>query len=89
MQTSVKVEGKDATFAASARNDSGLAIRHAEWCIRADKQKIGCAFFFGTTEPWQPGTTVRTTHKCRIRVCAAFCNLETLAGGDEGFQRLH
>jgi len=60
MRTCVQVEvkGKEVTFTASARNDSGLAIRHADWCIRAYEQKTGCAFTFSIKEPWLPGTTV-------------------------------
>jgi hypothetical protein len=56
MSTCVELIGNSAIFSGSARNDSGQAIAHAEWCVKAASQgSSGCAFSLWTTGVWQPG----------------------------------
>lgn len=58
MTSHVRMVGTQAELTASARNDTGQAIRRAEWCVQGAKQKGGCAFALWTTEPWQPGEAI-------------------------------
>jgi TPR repeat protein len=61
METSVEVKGKTAEFTGTARNDSGVPIQRAEWCVQAKGQK-SCAFKLWTTGgTWQPGETLKWT----------------------------
>jgi hypothetical protein len=58
MRTCVQVDGKQATFTGTARNDSGQNIRRASWCVLPPKQQDGCAFSLWTTGPFAPGQTL-------------------------------
>jgi len=58
METNVEVAGKSATFTGTARNDSGVAIQRAEWCVQARGQ-TACAFKLWSTSVWQPGETLK------------------------------
>ncbi len=50
-----------AELTASARNESGVPIREAELCVRAAKQKKGCAFTLWITDIWRPGEKIEWT----------------------------
>jgi hypothetical protein len=63
MSSFIHIEGKDAVLEASARNDTGLAVRRADFCVRAIKQKSGCSFTLWTTSVWKPGETVTWTYR--------------------------
>jgi len=54
----VELQGKLVRLTASARNESGVPIRHAEWCVQALTQLKGCTFRFATTKTMAPGETV-------------------------------
>ena len=58
METAIEVKGKTAEFTGTARNDSGLPIQRAEWCVQPAGQKE-CAFRLWTTSTWQPGETLK------------------------------
>jgi len=57
METHVEIQGSVAEFSGSARNDSGVTIQRAEWCVRAKGQAV-CAFKLWTTAPFSPGETL-------------------------------
>jgi len=59
MYTCVQVDGKQATFTGTARNDSGQTIRQASWCVIPPKgRESECAFNLWTTKPLAPGETM-------------------------------
>jgi hypothetical protein len=58
METQIEVNGTKAEFTGTARNDSGVPIQRAEWCVQARGQKA-CAFKLWTSSTWQPGETLK------------------------------
>ena len=51
METNVEIKGESAEFTGTARNDSGVPIQTAMFCVQAPGQK-GCVFKFWTTHMW-------------------------------------
>ena len=58
MESHIEINGKNAEFSATARNDSGVPIQAAMFCVQAHGQK-GCAFRFWATSVWEPGGTIK------------------------------
>lgn len=59
-QMGMEPDGKQVLFRASARNDSGLTIRLAEYCIYPLKRPTLCMMTSPPlNEPWKPGETIK------------------------------
>jgi hypothetical protein len=47
-----------AEFTASARNDSGMPIRFAKFCVQTGRRQKGCDFQFSNKWVWMPGEEI-------------------------------